>query len=335
MPYAIVYSALMLGTSISNVAMFVASAPYVSPHSMSANDIVGLATINDVIRAKSDRNVSGQTHGDLQSSEEKTGLPHDGVKSSAGLCSVVDTSLSCSLIRNKDAISAMASITAMLFGLTGFTLGLLGYLRSVRTDRRVFHEPYFKKKWPDIYSEVSTHVKAVKDALDHLEHDERLDKDDGSLPAYHLKRLRSDFNIDAYDWSYDKRLKRKVGMHFRLTQDLLKLVWKHSALVFPSTSSFNVWVASVNLLNNWGPHNGFEPPLDQENTRRRIAEAKDVFEKYTPGSMTPLVLAQSKRFRYDKRILELKIDFKIKKIKMQMRELQHVVDFCNSRFTEE
>jgi hypothetical protein len=240
---------------------------------------------------------------------------------------------SMGIARFKDPVTMAGSAGGLLFGAAGFVLGLLGYLRSLRLDRKLFQEPYFKRIWPDIYKTVSDHINSVRFALDALEADERPTRGENPLGGYHVKRLHNNFPIDQYVWDYDKNIKKKIWTHYRLCYVLTKLISRHAALIFPSTSGFSVWVASVNwLAANPNPIDNAAYEMGAD-TRAQIKRATAIYNKYTPGNTSPSKLARSRRHQLDCWILQKRIHWKVKAIKKQIDKLKHALDFCNHRLT--
>jgi hypothetical protein len=153
----------------------------------------------------------------------------------------------------------VAIVTAVI----GCIIGIAAFIRSGRVDRRTRLEPYFVNIWPGISEWIGSHLNQTESWLNEVE--TKAKKSNEYLPS--RKRSSSSPDLNKFDWSYDRSLRKALGNYLECCEALSRDVSEFNNFYDPSSKEF-----ADNIILE-------ESPEDSEAVRTELKRRRENAEK--------------------------------------------------------
>lgn len=241
------------------------------------------------------------------------------------------------ITKYKDVVTTIAAGFGLLFGLLGFILGLLGLLRAIRLEKDTIHAPYFKSKWPDIYSGVTERIKSIDNATNTTENqlNEPL-ADLSGISGKQFSDLDVSFDASRFHWDYAPELREQIMDFLHEAEKLKKFLNNFLFFAWVSTSSFLLWVKISEmgkLKSEDSSYNASAKQIEQDKIIIKKARAIYRFHLGRNYAEKELNLNQSKIYLGRVNIAKRIALFRIKKLKQKSARLMKIMTLFNSRFS--
>lgn len=231
-------------------------------------------------------------------------------------------------------IKDWVTVVAAIFGIAGFILGLLGFLRSGRVERRTFHEPYFRNIWLELEKPIRGHISKLTFGISALQESlNSAEKDWEPSNSRALRALSNNFDIEKFRWEYDPALRKRVATYFCESEKLKVLVSSYASLVWPVTTAFSMWLVTVDLLKYMNEKNDVDSSTTERETRETVAEVKAICKRYVGGLDQINRLPENWRYRVHLWLLKRRIQRQISRIQHAKGKLESSIMFHDKRFT--
>jgi len=196
-------------------------------------------------------------------------------------------------LATKDVVTGSIAVASLL-------LGLYNLRRTIATERRTELKPYFASKWESINAALYGHFLWSNSAGPEAEgkSDPERQSDDYILTIPRPGEVPS---LDSLSAKYDPTFTVLLNQYREAAAEFEKAIEEHNQLVDPVTPSFSYFSLAVQAGQPLGL-GGDETPDEREGrTRKRIAHATEITQKYC-GSRDDLSvkdLAENPTYRDD------------------------------------
>ncbi len=133
-----------------------------------------------------------------------------------------------------EEISNIKDIVYIITALSGFVLGLLGFLKSINVDRRVRIEPYFRSVWSSITENIKSIIDSGESWAGDLERQLAIPNPDGFS---NWGSVNTDLQLEEYEWDYDKKIHKLLLQYVSIIDKLSNTVDDYNDVRYLTTQT--------------------------------------------------------------------------------------------------
>jgi hypothetical protein len=240
-------------------------------------------------------------------------------------------------------LTTLKDLITIITGSIGACLGIAGFVKSIRTEKKVNIEPYFKNVW----REISDHIEGIKNDIEYYQYNitfffknfnkySMLEKIEGSgTPNIYPRRV---YDITKIDFRYSKKLKRLISKSINDVKRIDALIEQYNRDWYYAHNDFNFDALVDKLLEHIQSVSDKENDKMQNSTNRKQKNQVDIEELekrlkkyYKTDKIDNLKLRENQKYMNELDGLKQKLISEIKKMHID-KGLIKLKEFYDKKF---
>lgn len=228
---------------------------------------------------------------------------------------------------------------AMITGTVGTVTGVTALIRGWYLNKKLYWEPYFRKKWPVMSESLGIFLQQTRYYLQTVSRD--ISEEDPESIHHKVAEIEPDLNI--IDWTYTKKTKIKIEKMINITGKVSDLASEYNKLRYLTSQDLHLAneiapIYEYMLENDSDMDSDSKSKLEETRSRRRDRNewVSSLARQY--GMTDQSTMADLKRnpvYKNDLSILRSSIKAHIELMNQSLKEVEAEIDFLDTTFLTE